>query len=94
MEGHKMLRPGLSVTECRSGVPWAHGADDLLGSAFERMLAGDEEANLVLNVRIESTWWSVGVYGGRCVTLTGDLVRTTTTILLPMPASHGDHGGH
>ena len=92
-EGYKMLRPGLAATECGAAIPWGAGEDDLLGRAFRRLLERDAEANLVINARVESTWWSIGVYGRRCVTLTGDLVRTTTTILLPMPASHGDHGG-
>jgi hypothetical protein len=93
-EGYKMLKPDLAATECRVATPWARNEDDLLAAAFQRLLAHDPEANLVINARVESTWWSVGVYGRRCVTLTGDLVRTTTTILLPMPASHGDHAGH
>ena len=96
-EGHKMLRPNEAVTECRAEGPTTtkvDGADDLAQKALRGLLALDEEANAVINARVESTWWSIGVYGRRCVTLRGDLVRSTTTVLLPMPGAHAEHGGH
>ena len=96
-DGHKMLRPNESVTECRAEGPAAtagDGIDDLAQEALRRLLALDDEANAVINARVESTWWSIGVYGRRCVTLRGDLVRSTTTVLLPMPGGHAGHGGH
>jgi hypothetical protein len=92
--GYKMLRPGVTVTECEGGSPWARRDSDLLGKALQRLLEHDAEADLVINAQIESTGWSLGIYWKRCVTVTGDVVRTTTTVLLPMPGSHGDHDGH
>jgi uncharacterized membrane protein len=97
LDGHKMLRPNEAVTECRAegpAAPTVDGVDDLAQEALRRLLALDDEANAVINARVESTWWSIGVYGRRCVTLRGDLVRSTSTVLLPMPGVHGEHGGH
>lgn len=95
-QGHKMLKPNAAVTECTAtgmGTP-AGGVEDLLQEALRELLALDDEADGVMNARVQSTWWSVGVYGRRCVTLTGDLVRSTTTILLPMSGGHAEHGNH
>jgi hypothetical protein len=92
-QGFKMLRPAARATVCRSiGLAAAAEEDDLLDAALRQLLARDEEATSVLNAQVESTSWSIGVYGRRCVTLTGDVVRSTTTVLLPMSGHHGhDH---
>jgi hypothetical protein len=87
-QGFKMLQPGASATACRSGGAGTEDAD-LIGRALRTLLARDREATEVVNARAESTGWSIGVYGRQCVTLTGDVVRTTPTVLLPM-----EHGGH
>jgi len=96
-QGYKMLRPAQTVVECAGDGITGSDARDLLDAAIRRLLARDDEADSVINVRVESTHWSLGVYGRRCVTVTGDVVRSTSTILLPMPGEpqgHGAHGGH
>jgi len=93
-EGYKMLRPAQTGSECRSEGLGATGSQDLLGAVMGRLLARDEEADAVINARVESTHWSLGVYGRRCVTVTGDVVRSASTILLPMPGGHQGHGNH
>jgi hypothetical protein len=96
-EGVKMLKPGATATECRSTVLWRSAPSpegDIGVRALERLLASDEEADAVVNARFAWTSWSVGVYGRRCVTVTGDVVRSIRTVRLPMPQSHGDHTGH
>ena len=93
-QGFKMLRPAQTAVECAGDGIVASEARDLLGAAVRRLLARDEEADSVINARVESTQWSIGVYGRRCVTLTGDVVRSTSTILLPMPGEHEGHGAH
>jgi hypothetical protein len=92
-EGFKMLRPAQTVSECTADGLGRSRDPDLLEAAIRRLLARDEEADAVINARIESTHWSIGVYGRRCVTITGDVVRSAATILLPM-GGHGAHGGH
>ena len=93
-QGYKMLRPGQTAVECVGDGIAASEPRDLLDVAVRRLLARDEEADSLINARVESTQWSLGVYGRRCVTVTGDVVRSTSTILLPMPGEHGAHGAH
>ena len=90
-QGFKMLRPAATTTVCRATGPLGGGQpEDLLEAALRELLARDEEATTIANGRIESTSWSIGVYGRQCVTLTGDVVRPTSTVLLPM--EHDHHG--
>jgi hypothetical protein len=99
-QGFKMLRPQATATECRLEAPWRPGGsstDDLVDRALTALLRSDAEADAVVNTRLEWTSWTVGVYGRRCVTLTGDVVRSIRTVLLPMPghdAGHEAHGAH
>jgi hypothetical protein len=93
-QGYKMLRPAQTAVECASDGLAVSGPRDLLDAAVRKLLARDEEADSVVNARVESTQWSLGVYGRRCVTVTGDVVRSTSTILLPMPGEHQGHGAH
>jgi hypothetical protein len=96
-QGFKMLRPAATTTVCRATGPLAGGEpEDPLEAALRELLARDHEATTIVNARIESTSWSVGVYGRRCVTLTGDVVRPTSTVLLPMEHEHHemDHQEH
>jgi hypothetical protein len=93
--GFKMLKPRATTTVCRAtGLVSPSASEDLLGTALRELLARDAEATTVLNASVESTSWSLGVYGKRCVTLTGDVVRSTTTVLLPMNGVHEGHAGH
>jgi hypothetical protein len=97
LAGFKMLKPGATVRECRGGPVWTRSdpsEQDLGLVALRRLLETDDEADAVVNARLEWTSWSVGVYGRRCVTLTGDLVRSIRTVRLPMPGDHGDHAQH
>jgi hypothetical protein len=93
-QGYKMLRPAQTVVECAGDGIAVSAPRDLLDAAIRRLLARDDEADSVVNARVESTRWSLGVYGRRCVTVTGDVVRSTSTILLPMPGEHQGHGAH
>jgi hypothetical protein len=96
-QGYKMLRPAQTAVECAGEGLAASEPRDLLDAAVRQLLARDDEADSVVNARVESTQWSLGVYGRRCVTVTGDVVRSTSTIMLPMPGEHqghGTHGGH
>lgn len=95
-EGFKMLRPGAKTTDCRARAIWidAPVSEDEATRALGVLLGSDPEADAVLNARLEWTSWTLGVYGKRCVTLTGDVVRSIRTVTLPMPASHGAHTGH
>jgi hypothetical protein len=93
-EGYKMLRPSQTVSECSSDGIGGTNGPDLLEAAIGRLLARDAEADSIINARVESTEWSIGVYGRRCVTVTGDVVRSASTILLPMPGGHEGHGSH
>ena len=94
--GRKMLKPRASVTVCRSrcfgqAVP---RDSDLMTEAIARMLRGDEEATLVVDATIESKSWTTGVFGRECVTVTGDVVRETGTVFLPLVGGTGAHHGH
>jgi hypothetical protein len=94
-QGFKMLRPTATATACRSsGLLARPSADDLLERALRELLARDEEATTVVNGRVESTGWSIGVYGRQCVKLSGDVVRLAPTVLLPMGEGHAGHHGH
>jgi len=93
-QGYKMLRPTQTAVECAGEGLAASGPRDLLDAAVRQLLARDGEADSVINARVESTQWSLGVYGRRCVTVTGDVVRSTSTIMLPMPGEHQGHGAH
>jgi hypothetical protein len=83
-----MLAPGQSTTACHT--EWAFwGADvDLIAGAFQQLLERDAEADGVINVKVDSISWSVGIYARRCVTLRGDVVRSIRAVVLPMPAAH------
>lgn len=103
LDGFKMLKPAARARECRPGAIWeSRGAaeEELATRALQRLLALDDEADAVLDARLEWTWWTIGVYGRRCVTLTGDVVRSVRTVVLPMPGhesghgAHGEHAGH
>jgi hypothetical protein len=89
-----MLRPAQTAVECAGDGLVASETPDLLDRAVRRLLARDDEADSLVNARVESTRWSLGVYGRRCVTVTGDVVRSTSTVLLPMPGEHQGHGAH
>ena len=93
-QGYKMLRPAQTAVECARDGLLASEPRDLLDAAVRGLLARDQEADSVINARVESTQWSLGVYGIRCVTVTGDVVRSTSTVLLPMPGDHQGHGAH
>ena len=93
-QGYKMLRPEQTATQCAGEGLAASEPRDLLDAAVRSLLTRDEEADSVINARVESTQWSLGVYGRRCVTVTGDVVRSTSSILLPMPGEHQGHGAH
>ena len=96
-DGFKMLKLGATTTECRGVALWSprSSAEEDLGMvALRHLLELDDEADAVVNASFEWASWSIGVYARRCVTLTGDVVRSVRTVRLPMPGGHGDHSGH
>ena len=95
-EGLKMLRPGYSVRECENstvGGTWS-GEGRLADRAIERMLAIDDEATEVVNVRLQASWWTVGVFSRRCLTIVGDVARSTSLIRVPMAGNTSEHCAH
>ena len=92
-DGFKMLQPHAVVRRCRGSVAAGFGRPDpeLLGDTVRDALARDEEANGIRNVTVQWTWRSFGLYGWHCIEIEGDLVRSTSTVLVPMV---GEHGGH
>jgi hypothetical protein len=90
-DGFKMLKPKESTTRCRSEWLTVGAESDLTDSAVRSLLARDDESDALVDVVVESTAWSVGIYGRRCVTVTGDVVRSVRSVLLPMPESHRGH---
>jgi hypothetical protein len=90
-DGFKMLKPKASVTQCRSEGLMVGPQGDMIDPAVRTLLARDDEGDALLNVVVESRAWSVGVYGRRCVRVTGDVVRSVRSVLLPMPESHRGH---
>jgi cyclophilin family peptidyl-prolyl cis-trans isomerase len=90
-QGYKMLRPAETVVECAGEGIAGSAPRDLLDAAIRRLLARDDEADSVVNARVESTQWSLGVYGRRCVTVTGtwcDRRRRSCCV----PGRHQGHG--
>src|SRR5262245_58502996 len=92
-EGFKLLKPNAGVRRCEGSWRLAFGSldDGMLDAAFQELLALDPEANAILHARAGWEWRSIGVYGWRCVSLEGDLVRMTSTVMLPMGGAHGGH---
>jgi len=92
-EGFKLLRPEARVRVCEGSLiaAFGMGGSDLLERAVRELLGSDAEADAVIECQVEWTWHSIGFYGWHCVTLRGDLVRTASTMLLPMPSSHHGH---
>lgn len=95
--GTKLLKPNVCATTCESGWIWdTPESMDLAGRALRQLLALDDEATAVDNARLTATGWSVGLYRRGCMTVAGDLVRSVSTVMLPMPghAAHGEHPSH
>lgn len=93
--GLKMLRPHMSTMACRTSLfgQRLDGEPDLALTTLTEMLRVDEEATLVVNAKVEWTSWTTGVYGRECVTLTGDVMREASMVLIPMSGEHGNHAG-
>jgi hypothetical protein len=92
-DGFKLLRPQATVEVCRGSFGAAFGVADagILDEAFRRALTLDPEADALVDVSLRWRWRSILVYGWQCVSLRGDVVRTISTVLVPMPADHAHH---
>jgi hypothetical protein len=91
--GSKLLRPGVSGRSCRAsiaGLPLAAGEPDLR-EAVAQVLALDAEANALANAEVRWDRLVTGVYNRRCVEVRGDLVRTVSTLTIPMTSRPGAH---
>lgn len=88
MESAKLLIPTARVRRCAGSWQFRQ-VPPLLERALRDMLALDEEANAVLNVRLTWESRSFGLYAWYCLYLEGDLVRTIPTIFVPMSGGHG-----
>jgi len=89
----KMLVPGATGRSCRSsivGLPLQAG-DPTLDEALAQILGRDAEGNVVTEAEVVSDRLVTGVYNRRCVTVRGNLVRTLTTLNIPMPEHPGPH---
>ena len=94
--GTKLLRSRAIGRSCRTrvlGVPWGAGAPQL-HEALAKILAHDEEGDVVVNADVRSSTLVTGVYNRRCLEVQGDLARAVPTIAVPGPAEHGSHGAH
>jgi len=89
----KLLRPGARSRACLTSFFGfrSKGDDQLLATALARMIALDDEADVVTNVEVRTTGIVTGVYDRRCVELRGDLGRMIRTITVPVPG-HEEHG--
>jgi hypothetical protein len=91
--GSKMLRPDVGSTNCRTrlfGVTVA-GDRSPLDASFRDLVRLDAEADAVQKVAIESRVFSLGVVDRTCVTVRGDVIRTTPVVRLPAPPGHEGH---
>ena len=90
--GVKLLRPGVSGRSCRAsivGIPLDDGSPSL-GEAMARVLALDAEGDALTNADVRWERVVTGLYNRRCVEVRGNLVRTISTVTIPM-VGHGAH---
>jgi len=90
--GVKLLRPGVSAQSCRVsivGIPLDAG-DPSLQEATARMLALDAEANALTDADVRWEHVVTGLYNRRCIEVRGNLVRTISSVTIPM-VGHGPH---
>jgi hypothetical protein len=90
--GLKLLYPGVEARSCAASVlgigPPAPRVEDVVA----RLLARDDEAQVLADAEVRWDVLLTGLYNRRCVSVRGDLARPTSTLLLPAPA--GGHAGH
>jgi hypothetical protein len=90
--GVKLLHPGVGGRSCRSsivGIPLGEG-NPSLEEATGRVLALDAEGNALTNADLRWEHLVTGVYNRRCIVVRGNLVRTISSVTIPM----GGHGLH
>jgi len=94
--GTKLLKPGVVGRSCRTRVfGVARGGDrPQLTQALGKILAEDEEGDIVLNADVRTSVLVTGVYNRHCLEVQGDLGRTVPTIAVPGPSGHAGHGAH
>jgi hypothetical protein len=91
--GTKMLRPRARATVCRVHVIGRATTSSPLDAVLERLRQVDAEANGLLDLHIDVTAFSLGIFSRTCVTAVADVVRTTSVALVPVEgATH--HGSH
>jgi hypothetical protein len=93
--GTKLLRPEVSARSCRTTVVGIAVGDDAAGGtiddAMARLLALDEEGNVVTNATLEEERMTTGVVNRRCITVRGDLARGIRTVIVPTAPGHHGH---
>jgi hypothetical protein len=90
--GVKLLHPGVSGRSCRAsivGIPLADG-DPSLREATARVLALDAEGNALTDAEVRWEHLVTGLYNRRCIEVRGNLVRTISSVTIPM----GGHAPH
>lgn len=92
----KMLRPGATARSCEVTVLGlaVAGETPSVAKAVQRLLASDAEANVVKNVEVAWERLVTGLYNWSCVTVTGDVARAISTVVLPALGDHSHHGHH
>lgn len=86
----KLLRPAVEGRSCRASLLGlsATAGEPSAGEALARILDLDREGDAVTNVDLRWEHVATGLYDRRCVVVRGDLVRTISTVTLPMPEGH------
>ena len=81
----KLLRPGVTGRSCATSVVGVRlsGNGPSLREALDRIIALDEEGDVVVNADVTLEQFVTGLYDRRCIAVRGDLARAIPTITLP-----------
>lgn len=91
--GVKMLKPGERVRSCRMwilGVPLSAGGEPI-EAMMRALLATDREADVLIDVRIETSSVMTGLFNRVCVDIVGDVAREITVVRLPLVGDGHQH---
>ena len=90
--GFKMLRPNAEARACEGVFVGQGGSRDLVAEVIATLLARDDEATTIVHAELEWSWTWLGIYTRRCVRIRGDVVRPTSTVMIPMAHHHAAAG--